>query len=155
MFLEPGFLGTRAAFFMDMVTLYFALLPFLLGMSIRQAIIGNITLHFRSQIAILLLTMAMVIVFELGVRISGGFIEYVKFSPISYDFFLIYMAVHIFVALMSVGGWIYLIITSYKTYLKYGREGMGQHRRMGKWIFAAMTLTSLMGCSIYLFLFVV
>jgi putative membrane protein len=155
MFLEPGFLGTRAAFFMDLVTLYFAILPFLLGFSIRQAVIGNINLHFRSQIVILLLTMAMVIVFEVGVRISGGFIEYVKLSTVSYDFFLIYMAVHIFVALMSVGGWIYLMITSYKTYAKYGRDGMKQHRRMGKWIFAALTLTSLMGCSIYLFLFVI
>lgn len=154
MFLEPGFLGTRAAFFMDMVTLYFALLPFLLGLSIRQAVIGNITLHFRSQILILLLTLVMVIIFELGVRISGGFMEYVKFSSISYDFFLIYMAVHIFVAMMSVAGWIYLIITSYKTYTKYGIDGMKRHRRIGKWIFASLTLTSLMGCSIYLFLFV-
>lgn len=154
MFSEVGFLGTRALFFMDMVTLYFAILPFLLGLSIRQAVIGNITLHFRSQIAILFLTIVMVIIFELGVRISGGFIEYIKFSSISYDFFIMYLAVHIFVALMSVGGWIYLIITSYKTYTKLGREGMKQHRRMGKWIFASLTLTALMGCSIYLFLFV-
>lgn len=154
MFSEVGFLGTRALFFMDMVTLYFAILPFLLGLSIRQAVIGNITLHFRSQIAILFLTLVMVIIFELGVRISGGFIEYIKFSSISYDFFLMYLAVHIFVALMSVGGWIYLIITSYKTYSKFGRDGMKQHRRMGKWIFVSLTLTALMGCSIYLFLFV-
>lgn len=154
MFLEPGFLGTRALFFMDVVTLYFAVLPFLLGMSIRQAVIGKITGHYRSQIAILFLTIVMVIVFELGVRISGGFIEYVKFSSISYDFFIIYLAVHIFVALMSMGGWIYLIITSYKTYKQEGLEGMKQHRRMGKWIFSAMTLTSVMGWSIYLFLFI-
>lgn len=154
MFLEPGFLGTRALFFMDVVTLYFAVLPFLLGMSIRQAVIGKITGHYRSQIAILFLTIVMVIVFELGVRISGGFIEYVKFSSISYDFFIIYLAVHIFVALMSMGGWIYLIITSYKTYKREGLEGMKQHRRMGKWIFSAMTLTSVMGWSIYLFLFI-
>lgn len=154
MFLEPGFLGTRALFFMDMVTLYFAILPFLLGISIRQAVIGNITLHFRSQMVILFLTIVMVVIFELGVRISWGFIEYIKFSSISYDFFLMYLAVHILVALMSVGGWIYLMITSYKTYTKFGRDGMKQHRRMGKWIFASLTLTSLMGCSIYLFLFV-
>ena len=130
MFLEPGFLGTRALFFMDMVTFYFAILPFLLAISIRQAVIGNIPLHFRSQMVILFLTIVMVIIFELGVRISGGFIEYIKFSAISYDFFLIYLAVHILVALMSVGGWIYLMITSYKTYTKFGSDGMKQHRRM-------------------------
>lgn len=155
MFFEPGFLGTRAAFFMDLVTLYFAVLPLLLGMSIRQAVIGNISLHYRSQMAILGLTVVMVIIFELGVRITGGFIEYVKLSPLSYDFLLVFLAVHILIALLSVGGWIYLMITSYRTYLEHGKEGMGKHRRMGKWIFAAMTLTSVMGCSIYLFLFLV
>lgn len=153
MFFESGFLGTRAAFFMDFVTLYFAVLPILLGLSIRQAIIGNISLHYRSQMVILGLTVAMVILFELGVRITGGFSEYVKLSPVSYNFLLLFLAVHIFIALTAVGGWIYLIITSYRTYTQYGKEAMGQHRRMGKWIFAAMTLTSVMGCSIYLFLF--
>ncbi|MCK9372935.1 MAG: DUF420 domain-containing protein [Sulfuricurvum sp.] len=155
MFSEAGFLGTRALFFMDLVTLYFAILPILLGLSIRQAVIGKIALHYRSQMAILGLTIIMVIIFELGVRISGGFVEYVKISPISYDFLLLFLAVHIFIALMSVGGWIYLIITSYRTYKQLGRSGMDKHRRLGKWIFAAMTLTSIMGCSIYLFLFVV
>lgn len=154
MFFEPGFLGTRAAFFMDLVTLYFAVLPILLGLSIRQAIIGNISFHYRSQIVILGLTVAMVILFELGVRITGGFSEYVKLSLLSYDFLLLFLAVHILIALMSVGGWIYLIISSYRTYLRHGKTAMGRHRRMGKWIFAAMTLTSAMGCSIYLFLFV-
>jgi len=153
MFFEPGFLGTRAAFYMDMVTLYFAILPFLLGLSIRQAVIGNIALHYHSQMAILGLTVVMVIVFEVGVRIEGGFVEYVKMSPVSYDFLLLFLAVHIFIALMAVGGWVYLIITSYRTYLQGGKEAMGKHRKMGKWIFAALTLTSVMGCSIYLFLF--
>lgn len=153
MFFEPGFLGTRAAFFMDFVTLYFAVLPFLLGISIRQAVIGNIALHYRSQMVILGLTVVMVIVFELGVRITGGFMEYVKLSPVSYDFLLIFLAVHILIALLAVGGWVYLLVTSYRTYNQEGKEGMGKHRRMGKWIFAALTLTSVMGCSIYLFLF--
>jgi putative membrane protein len=153
MFFEPGFLGTRAAFYMDIVTIYFAILPFLLGLSIRQAIIGNLVLHYRSQIAILGLTVVMVILFEVGVRIEGGFVEYVKMSPVSYDFLLLFLAVHIFIALMAVGGWVYLIIASYRTYLQGGKEAMGKHRKMGKWIFAALTLTSVMGCSIYLFLF--
>lgn len=153
MFFEPGFLGTRAAFYMDIVTIYFAILPFLLGLSIRQAVIGNIVLHYRSQIAILGLTVVMVLLFEVGVRIEGGFVEYVKMSPVSYDFLLLFLAVHIFIALMAVGGWVYLIIASHRTYLQGGKEAMGKHRKIGKWIFAALTLTSAMGCSIYLFLF--
>lgn len=153
MFFEPGFLGTRAAFYMDIVTLYFAILPFLLALSIRQAVIGNIVFHYRSQMAILGLTVVMVILFEVGVRIEGGFVEYVKMSPVSYDFLLLFLVVHIFIALMAVGGWIYLIASSYRTYLQGGKEAMGKHRKMGKWIFAALTLTSVMGGSIYLFLF--
>lgn len=153
MFFEPGFLGTRAAFYMDLVTLYFAILPFLLAFSIRQAVIGKIALHYKSQMAILLLTVVMVLIFETGVRISGGFVEYVKMSPISYDFLIFFLSVHILIALLAVGGWIYLIITSYQTYKREGRAGMGKHRKMGKWIFAALTLTAIMGCSIYVFLF--
>jgi putative membrane protein len=150
---EVGFLGTRAVFYMDLVTVYFAILPFLLAFSIRQAVIGNISLHYKSQMAILILTVVMVLIFEIGVRISGGFAEYVKASPISYDFLLLFLLVHILVAFLSVVGWIYLIVTSYRTYMKEGCEGMKKHRKMGKWIFASLTLTSIMGCSIYLFLF--
>lgn len=154
MFFEPGFLGTKAVFYMDLVTVYFALLPFLLGFSIFQAVKGKIELHYRSQMIILVITIVMVLIFEIGVRISGGFVEYVKMSPISYDFLLLFLLVHIFIALMAVGGWIYLIITSYKAYKRAGRIGFNNHKRIGKWIFAALTLTSIMGCSIYLFLFV-
>ncbi len=150
---ELGFLGTRAAFYMDLVTVYFAILPFLLALSIRQAVIGNISMHYKSQMAILALTVVMVLIFEIGVRISGGFSEYVKASPVSYDFLLFFLLVHILVAFLSVVGWIYLIVTSYRTYVKEGREGMKKHRKMGKWIFASLTLTSIMGCSIYVFLF--
>lgn len=150
---EAGFLGTRAALYMDVVTLYFALLPFLLGGSIFQAIRGNIVAHYRSQIGILILTVVMVVIFEVGVRIEGGFVEYAKMSAVSYDFLLLYLSVHIVIALAAVGGWVYLIISSYRAYQQNGKEGFSKHRKMGKWIFGALTLTSIMGCSIYLFLF--
>jgi putative membrane protein len=154
MFFEPGFLGTKAPFYMDLVTLYFALLPFLLGTSIYQAIKGNITLHYRSQMVILAMTIVMVLIFEIGVRISGGFVEYVKMSGLSYDFLLLFLLVHVFIALMAVGGWIYLMISSYQTFTRVGHLGVTNHKRIGRWIFAALTVTSVMGCSIYLFLFV-
>jgi len=154
MFFEPGFLGTRALMYMDIVTLYFAVLPFLLGFSIYQAIRNNIKLHYQSQFFILAMTIIMVLVFEIGVRLTGGFIEYAKQSPLSYDFLLLFLVIHIFIALMAVGGWIYLIIATYKSYQNGILENSAKHRKMGKWIFGALTLTSLMGCSIYLFLFV-
>ncbi|MGA9045802.1 DUF420 domain-containing protein [Sulfuricurvum sp.] len=153
MFFEPGFLGTRALMYMDIVTLYFAILPFLLAFSIYQAIRGNIKLHYQSQFIILAITIVMVLIFEIGVRLTGGFVEYAKQSPLSYDFLLLFLVVHIFIALMAVGGWIYLIISTYKSYQNGILEKSEKHRKMGKWIFSALTLTSIMGCSIYLFLF--
>lgn len=154
MVFDSGFLGTRAACYMDVVTLFFALLPFLLGLSIYQAIRGNIKAHYVSQMIILGMTIVMVLIFEIGVRLEGGFREYVKMSPISYDFLVLFLAIHILIALLAVGGWIYLMISSYQTYQRVGQEGMKKHRRMGRWIFGALTLTSLMGCGMYLFLFV-
>lgn len=153
MFFEPGFLGTRALMYMDIVTLYFAILPFLLAFSIYQAIRGNIKLHYQSQFIILAITIVMVLIFEIGVRLTGGFVEYAKQSPLSYDFLLLFLVVHIFIALMAVGGWIYLIISTYKSYQNGILEHSEKHRKMGRWIFSALTLTSIMGCSIYLFLF--
>lgn len=153
MFFEPGFLGTKALMYMDIVTLYFAILPFLLGFSIYQAIRGNIKLHFQSQFIILAITIIMVLIFEIGVRLSGGFMEYAKHSSLSFDFLLIFLLIHIFIALMAVGGWIYLIISTYKSYQNGILENSEKHRKMGKWIFSALTVTSIMGCSIYLFLF--
>lgn len=153
MFFEPGFLGTKALMYMDIVTLYFAILPFLLGLSIYQAIKGNHKLHYQSQFIILSATLVMVIIFEIGVRITGGFVEYAKESPMSYDFLLLFLVVHIFIAIMAVGGWIYLIISTYKSYRNNQLEDKEKHHKMGRWIFAALSVTSIMGCSIYLFLF--
>lgn len=153
MFFEPGFLGTKALMYMDIVTLYFAVLPFLLAFSIYQAVRGNIRFHYQSQFLILAVTIIMVLIFEIGVRFTGGFAEYSKQSPISYDFLLLFLIVHILIALMAVGGWIYLIISSYKSYQNNILENSSKHRKIGKWIFAALTLTSIMGCLIYLFLF--
>ncbi len=154
MFFEPGFFGTRALMYMDIVTLYFAILPFLLGFSIYQAIRKNIKLHYQSQFFILAMTIVMVLIFEIGVRLTGGFVEYAKQSSLSYDFLLLFLIIHILIALMAVGGWIYLIISTYKSYQNGTIENSTKHRKIGKWIFGALTLTSLMGCSIYLFLFI-
>lgn len=153
MFFKSGFLGTKALMYMDIVTIYFALLPFLLAFSIYQAIRGNSTLHYQSQFLLLVVTIMMVLIFEIGVRMTGGFVEYAKQSPMSYDFLLIFLVIHILIALFALGGWIYLLISTYKSYQNGVLENKEKHRKIGKWIFTALTATSLIGCSIYLFLF--
>lgn len=153
MLFEPGFLGTKALVYMDIVTLYFAILPFLLGFSVYQAIRGNYRLHYRSQFTILAITLLMVILFETGVRITGGFSQYAPQSKYSYDFLVGFLSVHILVALLSIGGWLHLLVSTYRSYNNGVLENPAKHKKMGKWIFASLTLTSIMGCSIYVFLF--
>ena len=156
MFSQAGFLGTKALLFMDVVTIYFALLPFLLAYSIFYAVKKQYKKHFISQTIILILTLLLVIVFEIGVRISGGFIEYAKHSHISYDFLVVFLIVHIVIAIAAVAGWLYLYVNSYKMYKQDGFKSFSntKHKKIGKAIFASLTLTSIMGVSIYIFLFV-
>lgn len=156
MFSIEGFLGTKALFFMDVVTIYFALLPFLLAFSIKYAIKKEFKKHFISQSIILATTLLIVLVFEVGVRLTGGFLEYAKTSSISYDFLVLFLIVHIIVAILAVAGWLYLYISSYKQYKNGGFTNFSQtnHKKIAKAIFASITLTSIMGVCIYLFLFV-
>lgn len=153
MFFSKGFLGTQAPLYMDIATVYFAILPFLLAFSIFYAVKKQYKRHFLSQAIILCLTLYIVILFEIGLRISGGFMEYSKYSNVSFDFMLIFLVIHIFIAIAAIAGWIFLFISSYKQYRKDELNGI-KHKKIGKSIFAALTLTSIMGIFMYLFLFV-
>lgn len=156
MFTIQGFLGTKALFFMDVVTIYFALLPFLLAFSISYAVKKEFKKHLISQGIILAITLVIVLVFEIGVRVSGGFVEYAKDSSISYDFLLIFLIIHIVIAIASVSGWLYLFISSIKEYKQNGLENFSntKHKKIGKAIFLSLTISSIMGVCIYIFLFV-
>lgn len=148
-----GFLGTNAPFYIDLVTVYFTLLPFLLAFSIFFAIKKKYKQHFLSQAIILGITLLIVVIFELGIRISGGFMEYSKYSNISFDFMLIFLIIHILIAIATIGGWLFLFISSYKDYKNNSLDGK-KHRKIGKSIFFTLTLSSIMGIFMYLFLFV-
>ena len=116
MLFSKGFLGTSAPFYLDFATVYFALLPFLLAFSIYLATKKEYKKHFISQAIILGVTLVVVVIFEIGVRIDGGFLEYSKNSNISYDFLLTFLIIHILIAIFAVGGWLYLFISTYKAY---------------------------------------
>lgn len=153
MLFSKGFLGTSAPFYLDFATVYFAFLPFLLAFSIFLAVKKEYKKHFISQAIILASTLIVVVIFEIGVRISGGFLEYSKYSNVSYDFMLIFLVIHILIAIAAVGGWLFLFISSYKDYKNNKLDGK-KHKKIGKAIFTALTISSIMGIFIYLFLFV-
>lgn len=150
---EIGFLGTKAPLYMDVVTLYFALLPFLLVGAILLAVKGHFKRHMQAQIAVLIVTLVMVVVFEIGVRVSGGFLEYAKESSYSFDFLLTFLIVHVLIAIAAVIGWIYLVVSTYKAYKVDDKVAMKRHKKMGRAIFLALTITSIMGLMFYKFLF--
>ena len=153
MFFSNGFLGTSAPFYIDFITVYFGLLPFLLAFSIVLAVKKNYKAHFISQSIILITTLLIVAVFEIGIRISGGFLEYSKSSNISFDFMVIFLIIHILIAIVAVSGWLFFFISSYKNY-KNNCLDLKKHKKMGKAIFLALSISCVMGIFIYLFLFV-
>lgn len=153
---EAGFLGTRAPLFMDLVTIYFALLPFLVGSAILLAVKGRYRAHFKSQAVLFLLTMVMVVVFELGVRIGGGFNDYMQGSGLSYGWVLSYLLLHIVIALLTVVVWGVTIYRSMKVFVKEGPASpyFQQHKAKARWLYLGIVVTALMGCSMYPLLFV-
>ena len=62
MFEQSGFLGTKALLYMDIVTIYFAIFPFLLFSSIYLAIKKDYSKHFISQTIILFITIIMILI---------------------------------------------------------------------------------------------
>ena len=155
MLFSSGFLGTKAPFYIDFVTIYFAIFPLLMAFTIFLAVKKKYKEHFISQAILLIVTIVIVVVFEIGLRISGGFAEYVKESDLSYIFMLSFLIIHIIIAIIALIVWVYSFITSYKLYRKNKLEKIknSNHKKLGKLIFLGLTISSFMGVCIYIFLF--
>lgn len=153
---ETGFLGTKAPFFLDIATIYFAILPLLLLISIFQAKNKNYELHFKLQSIILSLTLIIIVLFEIGVRVTGGFITYTEnLNFLSYKFLLIVLIIHVIIAIIALAGWLYLYINSYKKYKKNIQDIFNsKHKKIGKTIFLLLSVSSLIGILLYIFIFV-
>ena len=150
---STGFLGTSAPFYLDLITLYFAVLPALMFYSISYAIRKQYDKHLVSQLFLFALTLIVVVIFEVGVRISGGFMEFMKTAHISFDFMVAFLIIHVIIALASVVLWSALLYSAIKSY-KLQQIGIsGSHKKVGYFVFFGMTITSFMGVMIYYFLF--
>ena len=150
---EQGFLNTSAPLYMDVVTLYFAILPFLMVSGIAAAIKKRFELHYRIQLATFLFTLVMVVVFEIGVRFSGGFSAFMENARINETFMFGFLLVHILIALASVVAWSILIYSGVKEYKLKAQPFVKSHKKLGMWVYGGMSITSFMGVMIYYFLF--
>ena len=150
---EAGFLGTNALMYMDIITIYFGLLPVLMGIAIYMAIKKRYKLHYKMQLSIFALTLIVVAIFEVGVRISGGFSAFMEHSNANYSYMLIFLVIHVLVAILSVVLYSTLIYSSTQQYIFKKEPFSINHKKMGQVVFFGMTITSIMGILIYYFLF--
>jgi putative membrane protein len=148
-----GFLGTAAPFYMDFITLFFALLPLLMFLSIRFAVKKEYNKHYLSQLILFAVTLVVVVIFEVGVRVSDGFVEFMKNAHVAYGFMLTYLIVHVSIALASVVLWSALLYSAVKSYKLENNGVSSSHKKVGKLVFLGLTLTSWMGVGIYYLLF--
>ncbi len=145
---KAGFLGTRAPFFMDFVTLIVALLPFLVALAISFARNRHYKAHSYSQIVIFAFSIIVLFYFEYGVRVGGGFDSFMKDSHVSHDYALFVLIFHIIISLITIVFWGSAIFMAKKLLQ------LGKHRRVGLFTFAGVVLTSLTGIWVYFLMFV-
>jgi len=153
---QPGFLGTRAPFFMDFVTIIVTLLPFLIAFAILLAKKKMFKLHIVSQLVLFVFSVVVVSYFEYGVRVDGGFETFVKESSLSESFIFYFLLFHIFISVLTVVWWSWTIIAGMIAYRNHTLPGSlsAAHKKLGVQSAWGIFLTSLTGLWVYLFLFV-
>ena len=153
---EAGFLGTRAPFFMDFVTLIVALLPLLVFGAIRLAHKKAYTAHAFMQTLIFTISVIVVGYFEYGVRVGGGFDAFMDGSSVSHNYALWVLIVHIIISVVTLIIWLKTLIFAKRESKKNRLPGSNSvvHKKTGIRTFIAIVLTSFTGIWVYLLLFV-
>jgi len=142
---QSGFLGTRAPFFMDFVTLIVAFLPFLMFGAITLARAKKYKLHALVQVTLFVVSVIIFTYFEIGVRVGGGFNAFMDGSEVSHNYALYVLISHIIVAIVTLILWSITITRSKKNF---------KHKIYGMFTFLGITATSFSGIWVYLLLFV-
>jgi putative membrane protein len=153
---EVGFLGTRAPFFMDFVTLIVALLPLLVWGAITLATIKNYNTHALTQTLTLIVSVIVVGYFEYGVRLGGGFNAFMEGSGVSHNYALWVLILHITIATITLIIWGRTLILGIKNRREKKLPGSNskRHKKSGIETFIGIFLTSFSGIWVYLLLFV-
>jgi len=153
---QAGFLGTRAPFFMDFVTIIVALLPLLVLGAIHIAKSKSYSLHALVQTVIFIVSVIVVSYFEYGVRLGGGFNAFMEKSHTSHSYALWVLIIHILIATLSLILWIKTLISAYreKSHKQLPGKYSIQHKQYGIYTFIGIFLTGFTGIWVYILLFV-
>ena len=151
-----GFLGTKAPFFMDLVTLVVALLPLALYLGILAARKGYYGFHRGYQWILFLLSIVVIGWFEYGARVGGGFDAYLAESRLPRNFLFGFLIVHILIATLTLVWWIRTLLRADRNWRRQNLPGgySLRHIRNGWRTAWGIFLTSLTGIWVYLLLFV-
>ena len=147
---ENGFLGTRAPYFMDMVTLIVALLPLLLALNIVLVKKGFKKTHIVFNIIIYIVTVVVFSYFEYGVRLAGGFDSFSQGSDVGHNYMLIVLVLHIIISTITIVVWTYTMFAA-KNNIK---NDPNRHKRFGTRSFNLISMTSFSGIWVYMLLFI-
>ncbi len=145
---EVGFLGTRAPYFMDFITLVVAVLPMLVIRVILLAKHKHYKLHAFLQIFLFAFTAIVFTYFEIGVRMAGGFDALMDGSSVSHNYAFFVLILHIAIATATMIIWFMTLIRA-KKFL-----ALGIHKKLGQFSLIGIVFTSLSGIWVYLLLFV-
>ena len=153
---EAGFLGTKAPFFMDFVTLLVALLPLLVYGAIALARKKMFLAHTIVQNLIYITAVVVVAYFEVGVRVGGGFDAFMEGSDVPYTYALIVLILHITIAVVMLFYWTITIVNGNIDYKKGRLPGQASrsHKVSAFKTYLAIIFTSFSGIWVYLLLFV-
>jgi len=153
---QAGFLGTKAPFFMDFVTIIVAFLPLLVGIAISFAKNRKYTLHARVQWAIFIVSVLVVSYFEYGIRLGGGYEAFVQNTHVSHDYLFVVLMIHIVISVLTLGIWASTLFRARSDSAQGGLPGnySVSHKKAGFRTFVGISLTSLTGIWVYLLLFV-
>lgn len=152
-----GFLGTKAPFFMDFVTIIVALLPLLVFGAIWLARGGHYKVHALLQSLIYIVSVIVVGYFEYGVRVGGGFAHFATQSGISSSYLVTILVLHITVATLTFIAWSYVVFKAISDFKSAKLPGAGSsitHKLWGKRVYIGIVLTAVTGILVYLLLFV-
>jgi len=154
---QPGFLGTRAPFFMDFVMIMVALLPLLIMVAISFAKKKNYETHAKTQSILFVVAVIVVSYFEFGVRIGGGYKGFAEGSSVSHNYIFYVLIFHIIVSVIGFIIWTHTLVTARKGSRKHTLPGIysAAHKKAGIRAFIWIVLTALTGVWVYILLFIV
>ncbi len=153
---QPGFLGTRAPLFMDIVSVIVALLPFLIFGAIMLAKKENYNAHEKVQKLLFVVSVLVVGFFEYGVRMEGGYKNLMEGSSVSHDYLLYVLIFHIMISVVTLVLWIITLYRGNRDKKQSTLPGLysQSHKKDGQRTFVGIILTMLTGAWVYMLLFV-